>query len=295
VGKKSTKTSSTTTLPAWAQQFAQGAAGTISNTVNANQGNLQGISDSVRGILPDLRQLTVGTNPGLNAADDYARDVLGGRYLTGNPQTEAMVRQGEQDAGNAVNSAFSLAGRTGSGNHAADLARGVAQAGDAIRFGQYNQERANQQQTVGMLPSLTAARFAGVPAYLSAAQTAGQLPYAGLGPLASMGSLWSGQGTTTGTQPGGWGTQLLGAAASALPFILSDRRMKADIVEIGPWDERGDGLKRYAFRYKWEKPGTRHEGVMADEVKELRPRAYVKGFLNGEYDGVNYAELGADA
>jgi hypothetical protein len=107
-----------------------------------------------------------------------------------------------------------------------------------------------------------------------------------------MGSLWSGQGTTTGTQPGGWGTQLLGAAASALPFILSDRRMKADIEELGPWDDRGDGLKRYAFRYKWEKPGTRHEGVMADEVKALRPWAYVKGFVNGEYDGVNYAALG---
>lgn len=236
-----------------------------------------------------------GQNPGLTAANGYAQDVLGGKYLNSNPQTDAMVRQGEQDAGNAVNSTFSQYGRTGGGNHAADLARGVAQAGDAIRFGQYNQERQNQQGALGAMPGLSAAQFAGVPAYLGAASAAGTLPYAGLGPLASMGSLWSGQGTTTGTQPGGWGTQLLGAAASALPFVLSDRRMKADIVEIGPWDEKGDGLKRYAFRYKWEKPGTRHEGVMADEVKELRPRAYIKGFVNGEYDGVNYAELGAAA
>ena len=204
-----------------------------------------------------------------------------------------MVRQGEQDAGNAVNSTFSQYGRTGGGNHAADLARGVEQAGNAIRFGQFNTERANQQQAMGAMPGLTAAQFAGVPAYLGAAQAGATLPYAGLGPLAGMGNLWAGQGTTTGTQPGGWGTQLLGAAASALPFVLSDRRMKADIVELGPWDNRGDGLKRYSFRYKWEPSGTVHEGVMADEVAKLRPWAFAKGFLNGEYDGVNYAELGA--
>jgi hypothetical protein len=113
-----------------------------------------------------------------------------------------------------------------------------------------------------------------------------------------MGGLWAGQGTTTGTQPGGWGTALLGALAGAGGALLgnpavmqSDRRLKADIVEMGDWDNRGDGLKRYSYRYKWEKPGTRHEGVMADEVKALRPWAYVKGFVQGEYDGVNYAAL----
>jgi hypothetical protein len=293
LGKKKTKTSSTTTLPAWAQKYATGAAGTISNTVAANQPNLQHITDGIVGQLPGLADKAFGNDPGVGAANQYAQDVLGGKFLNSNPMTEAMVHQGEQDAGNAVNSTFSQYGRTGGGNHAADLARGVAQAGNAIRFGQYNQERQNQQQAAGMMPSLYASQFAGVPAYLGAANTAGTLPYAGLGPLASMGSLWAGQGTTTGTQPGGWGTALLGAGAQiASGFAAaSDRRLKADIEEIGPWDDKGDGLKRYAFRYKWEMPGTRREGVMADEVKELRPAAYIKGYVNGEYDGVNYAML----
>jgi hypothetical protein len=286
IGKKSTRTSSTTTLPAWAQPFAQGAAGTISNTVKANQPNLQHITDSITGQLPGLADRAFGANPGLDAANSYAQDVLGGQYLNSNPQTEAMVRQGEQDAGNAVNSTFSLAGRTGGGNHAADLARGVAQAGNAIRFGQYNQERQNQQQAAGMLPSLTAAQFAGVPAYLSAAQAAGTLPYAGLGPLASMGSLWSGQGTTTGTQPGGWGTQLLGAAASALPFVLSDPRAKKNVKKLG---ERPDGLGVYEYRYKQVLPKGKQIGVMADEVAALRPDAL--GPVVSGLRTVNYGAL----
>jgi hypothetical protein len=295
LGKKTSKTTSSTTLPSWATGLAKQGGNLIYDTVSGNQPNLQGIAGDIQSQLSGLASAAFGPNPGLSAANGYAQDVLGGKYLNSNPMTDAMVRQGEQDAGNAVNSTFSQYGRTGGGNHAMDLARGVAQAGNAIRFGQYNQERQNQQQAAGMLPGLTAAQFAGVPAYLSAAQTAGQLPYAGLGPLASMGGLWAGQGTTTSTQPGGWGTALLGGLSnmfSFAPISLSDRRLKADIKELGDWDGRGDGLKRYAFRYKWEKPGTRHEGVMADEVKRLRPAAYVKGFLHNEYDGVNYAALG---
>lgn len=288
MGKKKSKTSSTTTLPGWAQGLAQGAANTINSTVQANQPNLDAITGQITGKLPQLGDMAFGPNPGLDAANGYAQDVLGGKFLNSNPYTDQMVAQGEQDAGNAVNSAFSKYGRTGGGNNISSLARGVAQAGNAVRFGQYNQERQNQQQAMGAVPGLTAAQFAGVPAYLSAAQAAGTLPYAGLGPLASMGSLWSGQGTTSQTQPGGWGNQLLGAAASALPFILSDRRMKTKIKLLR---RATDGLGWYEFAYKFA-PGEMLQGVMADEVKELRPQAYVPNF-KGEYAGVNYAALGS--
>lgn len=289
MGKKSTKTSSTTTLPAWAQPFAQGAAGTINNTVNANQPNLKHITDQIGSYLPGLGAQAFGQNPGLTAANGYAQDVLGGKYLNSNPQTDAMVRQGEQDAGNAVNSTFSEYGRTGGGNHAADLARGVAQAGDAIRFGQYNQERQNQQQTMDAVPGLTAAQFAGVPAYLGAAQADATLPYAGLGPLASMGSLWSGQGTTTGTQPGGWGTALLGGLANAFSFApikLSERssKTKIELIRTEP-----DGLGWYRWAYK-NAPDFMCEGPMADEVEKIRPWALGPRLPDGRRT-VNYAKL----
>lgn len=286
MGKKSSKSSSTTTLPSWATNLAKQGGNMILNTVSGNQGNLQGISDNIRSQLPGLSNLAFGPNPGLNAANGYAQDVLGGKYLNANPATEAMAHQAEQDAGNAVNSAFSLAGRTGSENNAAGLARGVAQAGNAIRFGQYNTERQNQQQAAGMLPSLTAAQFAGVPAYLGAAQAAGQLPYAGLSSLAGMGSLWSGQGTTTGTQPGGWGNQLLGAAASALPFILSERSNKTKIALLR---REPDGLGIYRFAYKVA-PDIMLEGPMADEVEKFRPWALGPRLPDGRRT-VNYAAL----
>lgn len=71
--------------------------------------------------------------------------------------------------------------------------------------------------------------------------------------------------------------QIAGAAAS-----FSDRRLKTDIEKIG---EEPDGLGVYRFRYHWEE--TPREGVMADEVAQLRPWALgpvVDGYATVHYD-----------
>ena len=70
----------------------------------------------------------------------------------------------------------------------------------------------------------------------------------------------------------------LGAAA-----IMSDRRLKTNIVKIG---ERPDGLGVYSYDYTW---GTPAIGVMADEVAALRPDAL--GPVIGGYQTVNYGAL----
>jgi hypothetical protein len=101
-----------------------------------------------------------------------------------------------------------------------------------------------------------------------------------------MGSLWSGQGTTTGTQPGGWGTQLLGAAASALPFILSERSAKTKIELLR---REPDGLGWYRWAYKTA-PDIMCEGPMADEVEKIRPWALGPRLPDGRRT-VNYAKL----
>jgi hypothetical protein len=153
----------------------------------------------------------------------YIDQVLGGKYLAGgNPYVNQMAQQAGQSAGNAVNSTFSLAGRTGGGNHVERLAEGVANAENGVRYQNYMNERGAQGQALNAIPGMVASQYAGVPAYLGAAQAAGTLPYAGIQQLGQMGNLFGGYGTSTGsqTQPGGWGTQLLGAAASALPFII---------------------------------------------------------------------------
>lgn len=49
---------------------------------------------------------------------------------------------------------------------------------------------------------------------------------------------------------------------------FSDRRLKTDIEKLAEFE---DGLSWYRFRYIWE--DDLREGVMADEVAELRPWA----------------------
>jgi hypothetical protein len=288
LGKKSSKSKTTTSLPSWAQPLATGAGNQILNTVSGNQGNLSQQAGQIRSYLPQLGNMAFGQQPGLQAANGYAQDVLGGKYLDSNPYMDSMVHQGEQDAANQVNSSFSMAGRTGGGANQQALARGVMQAGDALRYGNYAQERQNQTAAAGLVPQLTQAQYAGIMPYLAAQQTAGQLPYAGISNLGQIGGLYGGTGTTSSTQPGGWGGQVLSAAAAALPF-LSDRRLKKNIEKVG---EAKDGLGIYEYEYTFDPEATRYRGVMADEVKALRPEAYLPKF-RGEYDGVNYAALGS--
>lgn len=65
--------------------------------------------------------------------------------------------------------------------------------------------------------------------------------------------------------------------------MMSDRRMKRDIVKIG---ELPSGLSVYSYNYVWGQP---HVGVMADEVKELFPDAVVR-YADG-YDRVDYSKV----
>ncbi|UIY60079.1 tail fiber domain-containing protein [Burkholderia cepacia] len=71
--------------------------------------------------------------------------------------------------------------------------------------------------------------------------------------------------------------------AGLMALALSDRRMKTDIEAIGP---AGDGMTFYRFRYRTDPPGTIRQGLMADEVKRVRPDAVVRH--PSGFDLVNY-------
>lgn len=258
-GSKKTTATSTPWKPA--QPYILGGLQSVQNTYNANQPQLQALSSS----------LTGSTIPQLQA-------IAGGSYLNGNPYTTALANQAGQAAGNAVNSAYSGAGRTGGGYSVSDLARGVDQAQNQVLFQNYQNERGLQQDAFTKL--------------LAASQLAGQLPYYGSQSLAqTLGALTGGYGQQTQKQGGGFLDSLLGAAAASAPYILSsDRRLKTNIVKMG---EAKDGLGIYEWNWKAEPDGERARGVIADEVERLRPWAFVKGYVGGIYDGVNYASLGS--
>ena len=83
-------------------------------------------------------------SPVTRAAQTQATRTLGGDFLdpTKNPAYGVMA----DDVTNRVNSAFGLAGRTGSPAHQASIARGITQGGAAM----YDQERARQMQSLGL-------------------------------------------------------------------------------------------------------------------------------------------------
>jgi hypothetical protein len=289
VGKK-TSTSKTSNKP-WkaARPHLLGAMNTISNTVNSNQGNLDQMAGQLRGFLPGLGEKAFGENAGLDAANSYATDVLGGKYLAeGNPYMNQMAGMARSNVAGDINSMFSKAGRAGSDSHYQDLAKGMGEAELGLRYQNYGNERNAQTQAAGMMPSLNASQYAGVMPYLAATQGAAGLPYTGIQNLGMIGGLSGGYGTQSQQQPGGWGSALLGAAGAAAPFIFSDRRLKKNIEQIG---EYPNGLGKYRWVYRSDPSETVCEGVMADEVKARFPHAYREDARG--YGMVNYAALEA--
>jgi hypothetical protein len=71
------------------------------------------------------------------------------------------------------------------------------------------------------------------------------------------------------------------AAAAAIPFMMSDKRLKTDIEKVGKTDA---GLPIYTYKYKGD--SKTQMGVMAQDVKKKTPKA-VKEV--GGFKAVNYA------
>lgn len=79
---------------------------------------------------------------------------------------------------------------------------------------------------------------------------------------------------------------LVGGLFGLMGSIVSDARLKTDIVRVG----EANGLGVYAFRYVWDDPGTQRIGHMAQEVAQVRPDAVVP---IGDYLAIDYDKLEA--
>jgi hypothetical protein len=74
----------------------------------------------------------------------------------------------------------------------------------------------------------------------------------------------------------------VGGAAAGNPALMSDRRVKEDIKQVGTLD---NGLPVYTFRYKGD--STVQMGVMAQDVEQVNPDAVT------EIDGIKHVYYGA--
>jgi hypothetical protein len=222
-----------------------------------------------------------GAEQGIMGAQNLVNSNLSGANLNGNPYLDAILGKTRQNVINSVNDQFGTAGRFGGGMHQAILEQQLADAENQARFGNYNQERAYQQDAIGQAGNL-------MQGSQSLLNNAAELPWIGV--QAANGAVRqasNGYGTSTTTQSPALGPMLLQAAANAAAAYAgkpSDRRLKRGIELIG---RLRDGLGIYRWTYIW---GEKSAGVMADEVQRLRPWAYIPNFI-GEYAGVNYGVL----
>lgn len=284
--------SKSSTKPIYSKEIGA-ASSALTDAYNTNKAGTAQIADSITSRLPDLANKAFGDSSLLKAAQGYAQDTIGGKFLNNNPYVDQMAASARQSAGNDVQSYFGKLGRVGSGANMESFGRGVSEADLNLRANIYGQERAMQQQAAGMAPGLNAADYDGIGAYLQAAGVGAELPYLASNKYAQGVGGLLGQYTNT-TQKQALGPMLINAAGSvASAYAGSDIRLKTNIERVG---ETADGLGIYDFDYLPIEgqiaafmPEGRQRGVMAHEVAELRPWAL--GPVIDGYATVNYGAL----
>ncbi|MBR8157134.1 tail fiber domain-containing protein [Burkholderia cenocepacia] len=291
---------------------AGNANGTVSNalfglgSLNGQYGDLNSKLAALGGQI-DPKAAQLAGERGLDAAYSAQTQYLDPRFSQGQTSLESQLANqgltpGSQAYDNAMknfnlskNQAYSDASnqsiltgqQIGTQMLNNQLASVSAQAGLLGQQGQnLGQQGANYSQmaSLGQLPFSQLATLAGlVPGNTGTAQAATspaniaqamQNQYAG-----QMNQYNTGVASANSTMGGLFG--LGGAGLMAL--ALSDRRTKTDIKAIGP---AGDGMTYYRFRYRTDPPGTVRHGLMADEVKRVRPDAVVRH--PSGFDLVNY-------
>lgn len=294
-GSKSESTSYSGSGQLWAQPLARQGVNAVNNVFNTNQPGLQNLTNIAQNqAVPQLLQQFKASQPLADQASGYNSDVLSGKYLNaGNPYTQGILDQLDRGVRDQVASQFAGAGRYGPNAAMTDvLSRNLADANSQVLFNNYTNERNQQTQAAQQGNATNVANAGLLQAMLG---TGAQLPYTGSNSLAnSLGALFSG-GTEHNVQTSPspiWGA--LGAGLGAFGSIFqgsgsfSDRRLKTNIELL---HRDPDGLGWYSWNWKSDPKGPKAKGVIADEVKELRPQAYIPNYRGTPYDGVNYAAL----
>lgn len=212
MGLSSSKTK--TAYNAKASPYMYGAADNLKSVVSANAPQLQQTADTMGGYANTLGQRVFGANPLVDQAKAHAGNILGGNYLNGSPQLDAMAGQVRNNAFDQVNQGFGRSGMAGSTNHGGALGRGIAQAETGLRY----TDLLNQQQRMDAMANnagqMSIADLAGLPAYAQLAGQGAAMPYLGATTLASgMGGLLGNQ--LNQTQKGSLGQMLMQGLSSA--------------------------------------------------------------------------------
>ena len=157
MGLSSSK-STATTKPIYDTQI-EGAAGNINTAYGAQAPKIAGITDQLGGLVPDLVSRFTQGDPNVNAASGYNADVLGGKYLHGSPELDAMVSQTNDHARNGLAASLGTRGLTGGSAFGDIITRALAENETGLRFNNYNAERGRMDGAASQAPGLAASRY----------------------------------------------------------------------------------------------------------------------------------------
>ncbi|WP_324807228.1 hypothetical protein SH584_11510 [Sphingomonas sp. LY29] len=271
------KSKSKTTNDPWkpAQPFIIKNLQDQSAVFNSTQPQLEGFAAQQR---DTYGRIAPGAEQGIMGAQSLVNRNLSGANLQGNPYLDAILGQTRDNVMARVGDEFGSAGRFGGGMHQAIAAREALNAENAMRYQDYGQERAYQQDAIGQAGQM-------MQGSQSILNNAAELPWLGI--QASNGAVRqasNGYGTSSTTSKQALGPMLLNAAASAAQSaaMASDRRLKRKIKLLS---RAKDGLGFYSWTYL---NGKKAVGVMADEVAKLRPWA-----LGPKIEGFATVNMGA--
>ena len=211
------KTKSKSTSDPWkpAQPYILQNLQQQSDVFNSTQPQLEGYAANQR---DTYGRIAPGAEQGIVGAQGLINRNLSGANLQGNPYLNAILGQTRENVISGVNDQFGSAGRFGGGMHQAILGRELANAENGLRFQNYGQERAYQQDAIGQAGNM----MQGSQAIL---ENAASLPWMGV--QAANGAVRqasAGYGTQTQTQSPGMGQMLLGAASGGLNAFMTGRR-----------------------------------------------------------------------
>ena len=174
------------------------------------------------GVMDALGETFAGFDPNkgnITAANGYVGDVLGGKYLTGNPHLQGIIDTTNNSVMDRVNALFSRNGQTGSSRQIGELGTRLAEAENALRYQDYGAERARMDAAVGQAAGLSDAENRNIQTQATLGTVFSGLPLDLASQYAQgMGGLWGNIVDTKGTTKtsGGLGQALMGVAGSAL-------------------------------------------------------------------------------
>jgi hypothetical protein len=129
-----------------------------------------GMGATTNNALTQMEQMAGQGGAGVNAANQYVTDTLGGRYLNegSNPYLANIWNDQADQLTNRLKDVYSGMGRYGSEPMEGELTRNLGALHSQLYGSQYNAERDRMQGAAGMAPGLDAARYQGTDRLLAA-------------------------------------------------------------------------------------------------------------------------------